>query len=140
MFVRLCARDVEAACHAVICTLVCYCFTLCWYCFILCWYCFTLCWYCFILCWYCFTLCCPPAPLLTSVQAVDTVAQAGQQKSITGFQTHTTPVLLAHGERAELASNECILPTAVGTGVLYAHTHVQAGQCMLNESQVVCDS
>ena len=42
------------------------------------------------------------------LQAVDVVAQAGKPKAITGFQTHTTPVLLAYGERAELASEECI--------------------------------
>uniref|UniRef100_A0A0N5A938 26S proteasome non-ATPase regulatory subunit 2 n=1 Tax=Syphacia muris TaxID=451379 RepID=A0A0N5A938_9BILA len=41
-------------------------------------------------------------------QAVDTVAQAGKPKTITGFQTHTTPVLLAYGERAELATDEYI--------------------------------
>ena len=41
------------------------------------------------------------------LQAVDVVAQAGKPKSITGFQTHTTPVLLAYGERAELANDEC---------------------------------
>lgn len=40
-------------------------------------------------------------------QAVDVVAQAGKPKTITGFQTHTTPVLLSHGERAELANDEC---------------------------------
>lgn len=40
-------------------------------------------------------------------QAVDVVAQAGKPKTITGFQTHTTPVLLAYGERAELANDEC---------------------------------
>ena len=44
-----------------------------------------------------------------SFQAVDVVGQAGKPKSITGFQTHTTPVLLAYGERAELATDECIL-------------------------------
>lgn len=38
---------------------------------------------------------------------MDVVGQAGKPKSITGFQTHTTPVLLAHGERAELATEEC---------------------------------
>ena len=42
-------------------------------------------------------------------QAVDVVAQAGKPKTITGFQTHTTPVLLAFGERAELATDECKL-------------------------------
>jgi len=41
-------------------------------------------------------------------QAVDIVGQAGKPKTITGFQTHTTPVLLACGERAELATEECI--------------------------------
>lgn len=40
-------------------------------------------------------------------QAVDVVAQAGKPKAITGFQTHSTPVLLAFGERAELATDEC---------------------------------
>ncbi|RKP07329.1 hypothetical protein THASP1DRAFT_17203 [Thamnocephalis sphaerospora] len=39
-------------------------------------------------------------------QAVDVVGQAGRPKAITGFQTHTTPVLLAHSERAELATEE----------------------------------
>lgn len=42
-------------------------------------------------------------------QAVDIVAQAGRPKTITGFQTHTTPVVLAYGERAELANEECKL-------------------------------
>lgn len=49
----------------------------------------------------------PAKPLLVRVgQAVDVVGQAGKPKTITGFQTHSTPVLLAHGERAELASEE----------------------------------
>ncbi|CAG8592604.1 12843_t:CDS:10 [Funneliformis mosseae] len=39
-------------------------------------------------------------------QAVDVVGQAGRPKTITGFQTHSTPVLLAHSERAELATEE----------------------------------
>ncbi|CAG8655494.1 46371_t:CDS:10 [Gigaspora margarita] len=41
-------------------------------------------------------------------QAVDIVGQAGRPKTITGFQTHSTPVLLAHSERAELAIEEYI--------------------------------
>ena len=49
-----------------------------------------------------------------SLQAVDVVGQAGKPKTITGFQTHTTPVLLAYGERAELATEECILFTCHG--------------------------
>jgi 26S proteasome regulatory subunit N1 len=39
-------------------------------------------------------------------QAVDVVGQAGKPKTITGFQTHSTPVLLAYSERAELATEE----------------------------------
>ncbi|KAJ3356380.1 proteasome regulatory particle base subunit [Entophlyctis luteolus] len=39
-------------------------------------------------------------------QAVDTVGQAGRPKTITGFQTYSTPVLLAYSERAELATEE----------------------------------
>ena len=39
-------------------------------------------------------------------QAVDTVGQAGRPKTITGFQTHSTPVLIGYGERAELATEE----------------------------------
>ncbi|KAM3578191.1 proteasome regulatory particle base subunit, partial [Umbelopsis sp. WA50703] len=41
-------------------------------------------------------------------QAVDVVGQAGRPKTITGFQTHSTPVLLAHSERAELATEKYI--------------------------------
>lgn len=41
-------------------------------------------------------------------QAVDTIGQAGKPKTITGFQTHTTPVLLSYGERAELVTNAYI--------------------------------
>lgn len=53
-----------------------------------------------------------PLPVPVRVgQAVDVVGQAGKPKTITGFQTHTTPVLLAYGERAELATEE-YLPTS----------------------------
>eukprot|EP01103_Thecamoeba_quadrilineata_P019196 TRINITY_DN766_c0_g4_i1.p1 TRINITY_DN766_c0_g4~~TRINITY_DN766_c0_g4_i1.p1 ORF type:complete len:865 (-),score=217.23 TRINITY_DN766_c0_g4_i1:30-2624(-) len=48
-----------------------------------------------------------PVPVSVRVgQAVDIVGQAGKPKTITGFQTHTTPVLLGAGERAELATDE----------------------------------
>ncbi|CAG8438595.1 3197_t:CDS:10 [Ambispora gerdemannii] len=43
-----------------------------------------------------------------NMQAVDVVGQAGRPKTITGFQTHSTPVLLAHSERAEIATEEYI--------------------------------
>ena len=39
-------------------------------------------------------------------QAVEIVGQAGRPKKITGFQTHQTPVLLGHDDRAELATDE----------------------------------
>ncbi|XP_044739698.1 26S proteasome non-ATPase regulatory subunit 2-like [Chrysoperla carnea] len=46
-----------------------------------------------------------PVPVRVGM-AVDIVGQAGRPKTITGFQTHTTPVLLGYGERAELATEE----------------------------------
>ena len=42
--------------------------------------------------------------------------QAGRPKTITGFQTHTTPVLLAHGERAELATEDYVSVTPIMEG------------------------
>jgi len=48
-----------------------------------------------------------PLPVLVRVgTAVDTTGQAGKPKQVTGFQTHTTPVLLGFHERAELADDE----------------------------------
>lgn len=41
-------------------------------------------------------------------QAVDVVGQAGKPKTITGWVTHSTPVLLGYGERAELEDDEYI--------------------------------
>lgn len=58
-----------------------------------------------------------PLPVDVRVgQAVDVVGQAGKPKSITGFQTHTTPVLLGSGERAELATDEYIPLTPIIEG------------------------
>ncbi|CAK1580372.1 unnamed protein product [Parnassius mnemosyne] len=48
-------------------------------------------------------------PLNVSVrvgQAVDVIGKAGTPKTIAGSHTHTTPVLLSFGERAELATDE----------------------------------
>lgn len=39
-------------------------------------------------------------------QAVETVGQAGRPRTITGFQTNSTPVLLGYKDRAELATPE----------------------------------
>ncbi len=53
-------------------------------------------------------------PIQTQVRvgmAVDTVGAAGRPKTITGFQTHDTPVLIGHGERVELGSEEYISET-----------------------------
>ncbi|KAJ7136028.1 armadillo-type protein [Mycena epipterygia] len=41
-------------------------------------------------------------------QALDVVGQAGKPRTISGFQTHQTPVRLATSERAELATEEFI--------------------------------
>jgi len=49
-------------------------------------------------------------------QAVDVVGQAGRPKTITGFQTRTTPVLLSYGERAELATDEYLALTPILEG------------------------
>ncbi|XP_052227644.1 26S proteasome non-ATPase regulatory subunit 2-like [Dreissena polymorpha] len=58
-----------------------------------------------------------PLPVAVRVgTAVDVVGQAGKPKTITGFQTHTTPVLLAYGERAELATDEYLPMTSVMEG------------------------
>ncbi|XP_072163090.1 26S proteasome non-ATPase regulatory subunit 2-like [Diadema setosum] len=58
-----------------------------------------------------------PLPVQVRVgQAVDVVGQAGKPKTITGFQTHTTPVLLAYGERAELATEEYLPATPIMEG------------------------
>lgn len=58
-----------------------------------------------------------PLPVSVRVgQAVDVVGQAGKPKTITGFQTHTTPVLLSHGERAELATEEYLPITPILEG------------------------
>lgn len=44
---------------------------------------------------------------------MDTVGAAGKPKTITGFQTHDTPVLLGYGERAELATEEYLPETTI---------------------------
>ncbi|KAK9315090.1 armadillo-type protein [Lipomyces starkeyi] len=51
-------------------------------------------------------------------QAVDTVGQAGKPKTITGWVTHSTPVLLGHGERAELEDDEYVALTSTLEGLV----------------------
>eukprot|EP01126_Amoeba_proteus_P027761 TRINITY_DN2749_c0_g2_i2.p1 TRINITY_DN2749_c0_g2~~TRINITY_DN2749_c0_g2_i2.p1 ORF type:complete len:727 (+),score=165.99 TRINITY_DN2749_c0_g2_i2:244-2181(+) len=58
-----------------------------------------------------------PLPTLVRVgQALDVVGKAGNPKNITGFQTHTTPVLFGVGDRAELATDEYISLTPILEG------------------------
>jgi len=62
-------------------------------------------------------------PLTVNVrvgQAVDVVGQAGRPKTITGWQTQSTPVLLAYGDRAELEDEEyiCLSSTLEGLVIL----------------------
>jgi len=51
-------------------------------------------------------------------QAIETVGQAGKPRRITGFQTHSTPVLLATTERAELATEEVLSVSSVLEGIV----------------------
>ncbi|KAJ1671345.1 proteasome regulatory particle base subunit [Spiromyces aspiralis] len=49
-------------------------------------------------------------------EAVDVVGKAGKHKTIKGFQSHQTPVILAHSERAEIATEEYVVYTSVLEG------------------------
>uniref|UniRef100_A0A7S3K485 26S proteasome non-ATPase regulatory subunit 2 homolog n=1 Tax=Aureoumbra lagunensis TaxID=44058 RepID=A0A7S3K485_9STRA len=51
-------------------------------------------------------------------QAVETVGQPGNAKSITGFQTHTTPVLLGVTDRAQLANDDYIPLSTTLEGII----------------------
>lgn len=60
-----------------------------------------------------------PLPVSVRVgQRVDTIGVAGKPKTITGFQTHNTPVLLATGERAQLSTDEYIPLTSILEGIV----------------------
>eukprot|EP00917_Polyrhabdina_sp_WS-2016_P016988 GHVP01036740.1.p1 GENE.GHVP01036740.1~~GHVP01036740.1.p1 ORF type:complete len:898 (+),score=188.33 GHVP01036740.1:61-2754(+) len=66
-------------------------------------------------------------PLATRVgKAVDIVGQAGSPKTITGFQTFTTPVVLTTEERAELATDEYTpYSTCLEGAIIVRHTPVE---------------
>lgn len=51
-------------------------------------------------------------------QAVDVVGQAGRPKTITGWQTQSTPVLLGYGDRAELEDDQYISCTNTLEGLV----------------------
>ncbi|KAL8283569.1 hypothetical protein RQP46_005672 [Phenoliferia psychrophenolica] len=57
-------------------------------------------------------------------QAVDVVGQAGKPRTISGFQTHQTPVRLGQTERAELATEEYM-----------SYSHVLEGYCVLSKNK-----
>ncbi|QPG94974.1 proteasome regulatory particle base subunit [Epichloe festucae Fl1] len=63
-------------------------------------------------------------------QAVDVVGQAGRPKTITGWQTQSTPVLLGYGDRAELEDEEYISlnGTLEGLVILKKNPDWEAGQ------------
>ncbi|KAH6607614.1 hypothetical protein Trco_003927 [Trichoderma cornu-damae] len=63
-------------------------------------------------------------------QAVDVVGQAGRPKTITGWQTQSTPVLLGYGDRAELEDEEYISlnSTLEGLVILRKNPEWQAEQ------------
>ena len=49
---------------------------------------------------------------------METVGQAGRPKTITGFQTHSTPVLLGARDRAEFANDDYIPYTNILEGMV----------------------
>jgi 26S proteasome regulatory subunit N1 len=51
-------------------------------------------------------------------QAVDVVGQAGRPKTITGWQTQSTPVVLAYGERAELEDEKYLALNSMMEGLV----------------------
>ena len=72
-----------------------------------------------------------PLPVDVRVgQAVDVVGLAGKPRAITGFQTHTTPVLLGPGEKAELATDEYIPLTPVIEGFVILRKNPDATDVM----------
>lgn len=59
-------------------------------------------------------------------QPVDTLTLAGKPKTITGFQTHNTPVLLGDGERAEIAPGKYRSLGAVLEGIVIVEEKPQS--------------
>lgn len=63
-----------------------------------------------------------PLPVNVRVgQAVETVGQAGKPKTITGFQTHTTPVLLGVRDRAEVTRRKIAARVIAHLGMLFSY-------------------
>lgn len=64
-------------------------------------------------------------------QAVDVVGQAGRPKTITGWQTQSTPVLLGYGERAELEDEEYISLNGTLEGLVILRKVRRCEQCLV---------
>lgn len=59
-----------------------------------------------------------PVPVMVRVgKAVDVVGKAGSPKTISEIHTHSTPVLLAEAEKAELATDQYESPAPVLDGI-----------------------
>jgi len=72
-----------------------------------------------------------PLPVAVRVgQAVDVVGQAGKPRTITGFQTHTSPVILGYNDRAELATDEYIPLSPVLEGFVILRKNPDAGKAL----------
>ena len=56
-------------------------------------------------------------------QAVDVAGQAGNPKTISGFQTYTTPQVIGVGERAELVDEDLVALTSVLEGIVSVNKH-----------------
>lgn len=65
-------------------------------------------------------------------QAVDVVGQAGRPKTITGWQTQSTPVLLAYGERAELEDEQYIPLSSTLEGLVILRKVFSASTILLS--------
>lgn len=59
-------------------------------------------------------------------RAVETVGQAGKPKRITGFQQHSTPVLLGNTDRAVMANDEYVALTNVLEGVVIVKENIDS--------------
>jgi 26S proteasome regulatory subunit N1 len=59
-------------------------------------------------------------------QAVETVGQAGKPKTLTGFQTHSTPVLLGARDRAEVADEVFVPLTSAVEGIVVLRVDAEA--------------
>ncbi|KAL5127318.1 26S proteasome non-ATPase regulatory subunit 2 A [Glycine soja] len=80
-------------------------------------------------------------PLSLSVcvgQAVNVVGQAGHPKTITGFQTHYTPVLLSAGDKAKLATEKYLPLSPILEGFVNLKENPDYTKELLHETDRIC--